>query len=167
MAEAVAILLEDAEKVPLRKVLSKIKTDLEKGLQLSVALEAFPSQFSAVFISILRAGETSGNLESSLLQIAMQLKKENDLKKKIMSAMAYPAILLACIRRHSAHCHGSASARQQDIHAGACAAAAHYPHPAWHFRFRHGPLHCNARYHREHRCGCRACSQVRRRQTSR
>ncbi|MBI5912981.1 type II secretion system F family protein [Candidatus Azambacteria bacterium] len=95
MSEAVAILLEDAERAPLRKVLSKIKADLEKGLQLSAALETFPSQFSTVFISLLRAGETSGNLEMSLLQIATQLKKENDLKKKVLSAMAYPAILLS------------------------------------------------------------------------
>ncbi|MEK7493639.1 MAG: type II secretion system F family protein, partial [Patescibacteria group bacterium] len=95
MAEAVSILLEDAERAPLRKVLSKIKADLEKGLQLSAALATFPTQFSTVFISLLNAGEESGNLESSLLQIATQLKKENDLKKKIMSAMAYPAILLS------------------------------------------------------------------------
>ena len=95
MSEAVAILLEDAERAPLKKVLSKVKADLEKGLQLSAALATFPTQFSTVFISLLSAGETSGNLESSLLQIATQLKKENDLKKKIMSAMAYPAILLS------------------------------------------------------------------------
>lgn len=95
MAEAVAILLEDAERAPLKKVLSKVKADLEKGLQLSAALATFPKQFSTVFISLLNAGETSGNLEASLMQIATQLKKENDLKKKILSAMAYPAILLS------------------------------------------------------------------------
>lgn len=95
MSEAVAILLEDAERAPLKKVLSKVKADLEKGLQLSSALATFPTQFSTVFISLLSAGEESGNLESSLLQIATQLKKESDLKKKIMSAMAYPAILLS------------------------------------------------------------------------
>lgn len=95
MAEAVAILLEDAERAPLKKVLSKVKADLEKGLQLSASLATFPKQFSTVFISLLNAGETSGNLEASLLQIATQLKKENDLKKKVLSAMAYPAILLS------------------------------------------------------------------------
>lgn len=95
MAEAVAILLEDAERAPLRKILAKVKTDLEKGLQLSSALAAFPAQFSTVFISLLGAGEASGNLESSLMQIATQLKKENELKKKVLSAMAYPAILLS------------------------------------------------------------------------
>lgn len=95
MAEAVSILLEDAEKAPLRKVLSKIKTDLEKGLQLSSALATFPSQFSIIFINLLKAGEESGNLESSLLQISAQLKKEHDLKKKVLSAMAYPMILVS------------------------------------------------------------------------
>lgn len=95
MAEAVSILLEDAERAPLKKVLTKVKGDLEKGLQLSSALATFPSQFSTVFISLLGAGEASGNLESSLMQIATQLKKENDLKKKILSAMAYPAILVS------------------------------------------------------------------------
>lgn len=94
MSEAVEILLEDAERAPLKKIFTKIKADLEKGLQLSSALTSFPTQFSSVFINLLKAGEESGNLESTLLQISSQLKKENDLKKKVLSALAYPMILV-------------------------------------------------------------------------
>lgn len=95
LSEAVDIILEDAEKPTLRKVLTRAKADLEKGLQLSDALAQFPKNFPPVFINLLRAGEASGNLEESLLQIATHMKKENDLRKKVKSAMAYPTILLS------------------------------------------------------------------------
>ncbi len=94
IAAAADILLEDAEKPATKKVLMRVKTDLEKGLQLSDALAQFPKNFPPVFINLLKAGEASGNLESSLLQISAQLKKESELRKKVQGAMAYPAVLL-------------------------------------------------------------------------
>ncbi len=94
ISEAIDIMLEDAQKPILKKIFSHIKVALEKGSQLSDSLTAFPKYFSPVFIQMLRAGEASGTLESSLMHISTQLKKENDLRKKIKSAMAYPAILI-------------------------------------------------------------------------
>lgn len=94
IASAVDILLEDTEKPAMKKVLTRLKTDLEKGLQLSDALAQFPKNFPPLFINLLKAGESSGNLENSLLQISTKLKKESELRKKMQGAMAYPAILL-------------------------------------------------------------------------
>lgn len=94
ISEATDIMLDDAQKPALKKVLMHIKLQLERGSQLSDALAAFPRHFSKIFISLLKSGEASGNMENSLMQIAAQLKKENDLRKKIRSAMAYPAILI-------------------------------------------------------------------------
>lgn len=94
ISEAVDIMLEDAQKPVLKRIFSHMKVTLEKGSQLSDSLTAFPKYFSPVFIQMLRAGEASGNLESSLMHISTQLKKENDLRKKVKSAMAYPAILI-------------------------------------------------------------------------
>lgn len=94
IAAAIDILLEDAEKPAMKKTLARVKTDLEKGLQLSDALAQFPKNFPPLFINLLKAGEASGNLDGSLLQISAQLKKENELRKKVQGAMAYPAVLL-------------------------------------------------------------------------
>jgi type II secretory pathway component PulF len=95
ISEAIDIMLDDAQKPVLKKVLMHIKLQLERGSQLSEALAAFPRHFSRIFISLLKSGEASGNMENALMQIAAQLKKEDDLRKKIRSAMAYPAILIA------------------------------------------------------------------------
>jgi len=94
VSTAIDIMLEDAQKPLLKKIFLQVKFNLEKGRQLSDTLAAFPKHFSPVFISLLRAGEASGNLENALMQISAQLKKEHDLRKKIKSAMAYPIILL-------------------------------------------------------------------------
>lgn len=94
ISEATDIMLDDAQKPALKKVLMHIKLQLERGSQLSDALAAFPRHFSKIFISLLKSGEASGNMENALMQIAAQLKKESDLRKKIRSAMAYPAILI-------------------------------------------------------------------------
>lgn len=94
ISEAIDIMLEDAQKPILKRIFSHVKVTLEKGGQLSDSLAAFPKYFSPVFIQMLRAGEASGNLEGSLMQISTQLKKENDLRKKVKSAMAYPTILI-------------------------------------------------------------------------
>jgi len=95
ISEAIDIMLEDAQKPILKKILEHSKVTLEKGSQLSDALSAYPRQFSLVIINMLKAGEASGNLESALMSISDQLKKENDLRKKVKSAMAYPAVLVS------------------------------------------------------------------------
>ncbi len=95
ISEAIDIMAEDAQKPILKKIFRNTRLQLEQGRQLSDALGHFPKHFSTVFLSLLKSGEASGNLENVLMQIASQLKKENDLRKKVRSAMAYPAILVA------------------------------------------------------------------------
>lgn len=95
MSDAVEIMLEDAQKPALKKIFSRAKTNLEKGLQLSETFAAYPQYFSPVFVNLVRAGEASGNLENALNQISEHLKKDSELRKKIRSAVAYPAVLMA------------------------------------------------------------------------
>ena len=95
ISEAIDIMHEDAQKPTIKKIFAHVKLQLERGSQLSDALASFPRHFSKVFLSLLKSGEASGNLENALTQIAQQLKKESDLRKKVRSAMAYPAILVA------------------------------------------------------------------------
>lgn len=92
--EAIEILYDDAEKPILKKIFSIAKFNLEKGQTLSSVFEKFPKQFSSVFINAIKSGEESGTLEQSLKYLSIQLKKENDLIKKVKSALAYPALLL-------------------------------------------------------------------------
>src|SRR3972149_8400434 len=90
-----SIMLSHPRNAALKKILSQVKTDLEKGGHLSDALAKFPNHFPIVFVSMIRAGEASGTVENALMQMSVQLQKEHELRRKLTSAMAYPAILVA------------------------------------------------------------------------
>jgi type II secretory pathway component PulF len=67
---------------------------LEKGTPFSNAFAMHPEAFPSVITNLIRAGETSGNLELVLNQISQDLEKERELSSKVKSALTYPLILL-------------------------------------------------------------------------
>lgn len=93
IADAIKILREDAEKKILQEVLMDFQFTIEKGELLSSAMEHYPQFFSPVVTNLIKAGESSGNLERTLHVIATQYRKENDLKRRVVGAMVYPIIL--------------------------------------------------------------------------
>ncbi|HEY1074646.1 MAG TPA: type II secretion system F family protein [Patescibacteria group bacterium] len=78
----------------MRKVLTVLITDVENGQFLSTSLKKFESVFGSLFINIVRIGETSGTLSENLGFLADELKKKNELRGKILSAMMYPIIIV-------------------------------------------------------------------------
>lgn len=92
--EAMDILIFDTEKALLKKIYVSVKANLEKGRTLSSAFGDFPRHFSPLFISVISAGEKSGNLVEVLERLSVQMKTEYELKNRIRSAMIYPALLL-------------------------------------------------------------------------
>ena len=64
------------------------------GTNLADSFARHPKIFSNLFISIVRAGEISGNLEKNLSSLANQLEKEKELSDKIKNAMIYPLVIL-------------------------------------------------------------------------
>jgi type IV pilus assembly protein PilC len=57
-------------------------------------MKAYPAVFSPLFVSMVRAGEESGNLSVALSNIGMQMEKSYQLTKKIRGALMYPAVIL-------------------------------------------------------------------------
>lgn len=86
--------LQERPKSPLKKVLVKIKEDIESGMGLAASLEKHPKIFSEFFIRVIEAGELSGTLDKALQQIGLQLEKLAKLKSKVIGALTYPAITL-------------------------------------------------------------------------
>lgn len=78
----------------LQVILNQVISDVEGGSAFSVALGHHPEVFSRVYISLVAAGETSGNLDSALDRIAYQQEKDAEIISKVRSAMIYPAIVL-------------------------------------------------------------------------
>lgn len=95
LSEALEILSEDTTKPLLKKFLSDAKMNLERGQPLSATLQSYVQYFSPVFIGLVKAGETAGTLEETLEGLGEQLRRDYEMKKKVQSAMIYPAILLS------------------------------------------------------------------------
>jgi type IV pilus assembly protein PilC len=92
---ALFVLEEQTESKKLLAVLSAVRRDVEAGLAFSDALARHPKIFGPLFVSMVRAGEIGGTLESSLLRIADQLEKEDALRRQVRSAMVYPTVVLS------------------------------------------------------------------------
>jgi type IV pilus assembly protein PilC len=91
---ALYVLESQTESVKLAGQLVAVRKDVEAGLPLSDALGRHRKSFSPLYIAMVRAGETGGMLEESLLRIANQLEKEESLRRQVKSAMAYPIVIL-------------------------------------------------------------------------
>ncbi len=88
------VLEAQTENKVLVETIVAVRKDVEAGLALSDALERHPKVFDPLFVSMTRAGETGGMLESSLLRVADQLESEASLRRQIRSAMVYPVLVV-------------------------------------------------------------------------
>jgi type IV pilus assembly protein PilC len=90
LTKCLTILSAQTESAALRGVISQIGKDVEAGQSLSDALGKHPKVFPAIFVNMVRAGETGGVLDEVLARLADHLESEQQLKGKIKSAMTYP-----------------------------------------------------------------------------
>ncbi len=95
LLSAINILIEDFQKPAMRNFLMEVKRNLAQGQQFYVAFAAYPKVFSAVFVNLVRAAESSGTLQSTFEQLTHQLQRDEDIRKQVRTAMIYPIILLA------------------------------------------------------------------------
>ena len=89
------ILGEQTSNQKLRRVILEVRQDVEAGLALSEALEKHPKVFDRLYIEMVRAGEVGGVLDDVMLRIADQLEADQELRRKVKSAMMYPTVVLA------------------------------------------------------------------------
>jgi len=75
-------------------VLSRIIADVSRGSTLSAALSEYARFYGMFTINMVRVGEASGTLHENLLYISHELKKKDDLKKKIRGALIYPSVII-------------------------------------------------------------------------
>lgn len=97
LTKCLAILSAQTESAVLRGVIGQIGKDVEAGQSLSDALVKHPKVFPAIFVNMVRAGETGGVLDEVLSRLADHLEREQALKNKIKSAMTYPIAMLGLV----------------------------------------------------------------------
>ncbi|HEY0949591.1 type II secretion system F family protein [Nocardioides sp.] len=93
MLRALSIMAEQVENPELRKVLRAVKQDVEAGHSLSSALGRWPRVFPPLMISMAKAGEAGGFLDTAMRQIADNFEAEVKLRSKIKAALTYPAVV--------------------------------------------------------------------------
>lgn len=86
--------LAEQSKGDTKKILIDIKTKLDNGSNLSVAMGKYPKVFDEFYLGIVKVGEQTGKLDSSLEYLAVQQGKEYALEKKVKGALMYPGIIL-------------------------------------------------------------------------
>ncbi|MCX5687560.1 MAG: type II secretion system F family protein [Candidatus Omnitrophica bacterium] len=94
LVQALDILCEQIEKPVFKSILLKIKDDIETGSSFSDALARHPAVFSALYINMVRAGESSGALDDILDRLASYLEKTNTLQRKVKSSLVYPTVVI-------------------------------------------------------------------------
>lgn len=92
------ILKQQTENKRLSKIISQLYEDLQKGNTFSESLSHHKDAFPTIFISMVEAGELSGNIDVIMNRLAVHFEKEYKIENKVKSAMTYPAILaIVCI----------------------------------------------------------------------
>ena len=91
---ALEMLKVQSENPRFKPVIDSLLDQIKAGVPLSSAFEKYPTTFDNVYINLVKAGEASGNLDTFLERIALNLEKTIAIKKAIKSAMMYPIILL-------------------------------------------------------------------------
>jgi type IV pilus assembly protein PilC len=91
---ALKMLEQQSENPKFTPIIDDLLQKINSGITLSEAVESYPSIFDIVYVSLIKAGEASGNLDTFLERICINLEKTIKIKKAIKSAMMYPIILL-------------------------------------------------------------------------
>lgn len=94
IVQALRSIEEQADNKFLRFIVKDISADIEDGVPFSDALAKYPDVFSPLIISVVKSGEVSGTLQSSIMFIADNLEKSYQLTSRIRSALFYPAFVV-------------------------------------------------------------------------
>src|SRR5262245_9774157 len=95
LLRAFYVLEDQLENKKLRETVGAVREDIESGLAFSDALAKHPKIFSPLYVAMVRAGEMGGVLEASLDRISDQLEKDDQLRRQVKGAMAYPTVVLS------------------------------------------------------------------------
>ncbi len=95
LSRALSVLEKQTKNPAFNDVLLSLHKEIDRGESFSSALSKFQKVFSNLFVSMIKAGEESGNLSGALSEIGMNLEKSNSISKKVKGALMYPAVILS------------------------------------------------------------------------
>ena len=93
LIEALSALIEETEKVKLKRVFSSIREKVNEGSSFADALTPHIKIFTPLYINLVKAGETSGTLEIVLQRLADYMEDQLSLRNKVYGSLTYPIIM--------------------------------------------------------------------------
>jgi len=91
--ESLGMILEQTRGVGFKKIITAVIEDMSNGQLLSESLGKWKGIFSSHTLHIIYFAESSGSLGENLEYIALELEKKQILRKKVLSAFIYPALV--------------------------------------------------------------------------
>lgn len=88
------VLAAQTENKTLKKAISLVADNVQKGMTLSEAMALQPKVFPKILVNMVEAGEVSGDLDAILEKMAVHFEKENKIESKVKSSTVYPIALL-------------------------------------------------------------------------
>jgi type IV pilus assembly protein PilC len=95
ISRALEVMQKQTSNPKLVTIIQALSDEVQKGNALSQGLAKFPVVFSPLYVSMVKSGETSGNLGNSLITMSSFLQRDNEVRSKIRGAMTYPVAVLA------------------------------------------------------------------------
>jgi type IV pilus assembly protein PilC len=94
LVQCLEILGAQSDNKTLGKTLETIRADVEGGASYAEALSKHPKIFDELYVNMVHAGETGGILDTILARLSAYMEKAIALKKKVKTAMVYPAVTM-------------------------------------------------------------------------
>lgn len=94
IVQALDTVLERSDSSLLSDILREVREDVKGGMALSDSLERYPRAFPHLYVASVRAGERTGDLPLTIRRYITFLKRVEEVRKKFVSALVYPAILV-------------------------------------------------------------------------
>lgn len=91
---SLSVFEEQTKSYHHKKVFAAMRHDIENGKTLSSAMNHFPRHFSEYSVAIMRVGEATGTLVYALDRISVDLEKGQELRRQVITAVAYPIIVV-------------------------------------------------------------------------
>lgn len=95
LERALASLSTEADREAERNLVARLRAEVNSGSTFAKALAEHPREFSTIYISVIGAGEQSGQLAVVLEHLAQDLEDQQNLHAKLLGAALYPAIVSA------------------------------------------------------------------------
>ncbi|MCJ7664182.1 MAG: type II secretion system F family protein [Desulfobacterales bacterium] len=95
LVQSLEILAQQEESETFQEIIRTIKNEVESGATLAAALQKHPRVFDNMYVNLVVAAEEAGTLDVILGRLATHIEKMEALKKKVKSAMVYPAMIVS------------------------------------------------------------------------